>query len=374
MESSHERMGWSLVGCATPDSDARSLLIAHSPFSIGRGFSCDGVVDSPKVSKLHAELIVAGELIFLRDLDSTNGTFVNGYRIGDITPVSAGDLIQFADREFRIALESVCTTDKTIQADSFEENWLLSQMNQILNHDKFRMVYQPIVQASGHQLYGVEALVRCDIPGLESPVRLFQLAANLGLEEHLSCSCRSKAVETLSSHFQPSQRLFLNTHPSEHLGKDLLNSLADLQTLAGQWKLVVEIHEAAVTDLETIRTFRAGLLDLGIELAYDDFGAGQSRLREISEVPPDYVKFDRGMINKLSQASETQTNLIRSLIDLCRGNNIKVIAEGIESQEDGECCRELGFELFQGYYYGRPTSDQDLFSPGQNTQLGTDPP
>jgi len=159
---------------------------------------------------------------------------------------------------------------------------------------------------------------------------------------------------------QASLRLFLNTHPHEFLGGELLRSLEELQKLAGRWKLVVEIHEAAMPQWSTMVHFRKAVKQMGIELAYDDFGIGQARLRELSELPPDYIKFDRTLVHNLATADPRRVALVRSLVDLCRCNDVKTIAEGLENSLDGALCEELGFELFQGYFYGKPTSNLDI--------------
>ena len=141
---------------------------------------------------------------------------------------------------------------------------------------------------------GVEALVRCEVPGLESPVELFEAASRLGMEKRVSTMCRIKAVRALGDRF-PEYQLFLNTHPGEYLGRELVQSLSQLRFLAGQRPMVLEIHEATIPEMTAMREFREALRDLEIGLAYDDFGVGQSRLLELTEVPPDYLKFDRSL-------------------------------------------------------------------------------
>ncbi|MBR9803677.1 EAL domain-containing protein [bacterium] len=358
--ASNQQTNWYLSGCLSPDTPRTRRMIHRSPFTIGRNPGCDCPINSRKVSKLHAEVIVASEVVLIKDLGSTNGTFVNGYRLHDITPVGAGDLVQFADMEFQIERQGSEANDQTYYADSFEGDWLISRMHEVLNLGRFHMVYQPIVNAADQSRLGLEALLRCKIPGLESPLKLLQSAEQLGLECQLSTAARERAIERVAPH-SPACRLFLNTHPNEPLDKDLLRSLVELKSRVAPWKLVVEVHEGAVPDLETISWFRTAVHELDIEIAYDDFGAGQSRLREISEVPPDYVKFDRCMIDGLAASEESRQNLIRSLVELCHNRGIRTIAEGIETQEDGDCCRDLGFDHLQGYFYGRPTDLDNLF-------------
>jgi EAL domain-containing protein (putative c-di-GMP-specific phosphodiesterase class I) len=91
-----------------------------------------------------------------------------------------------------------------------------------------------------------------------------------------------------------------------------------------------------------------------IGLAYDDFGAGQSRLQDLAEVAPDYLKFDMSLIRDihlLTQRQQIVAGLVRLSLDL----GIQPLAEGIENSAEAEVCRQIGFTHAQGYYYGKPT-------------------
>lgn len=352
--------GWYLKDASISSRQAKREHIVNSPFLVGRSSECDFQISSINVSRRHVEFIIAGELAFLQDLNSRNGTYVNGYRTHGLTPIGVGDVIQFGDTKFevgRVCVQPPCIS-RTIELMPCDT--LLAQVTEILEDNQFHMVYQPIVSADQHEMYGVEALLRCDIPGFESPMRLFQSAVRLGLEEQLSNGCRTKAVEGVAP-YSASQRLFLNTHPNEFLGGNLLESLKELTGLAGQWTMVVEVHESAVPNMKTMERFQAAVHDLNIELAYDDFGAGQRRLQEISEIRPDYVKFDRGLVHGIVGKNLRQQELLKSLVHHCRDRGIKTIAEGLDNQADGEFCQEIGFDLFQGYFYGKPADTTKLF-------------
>jgi EAL domain-containing protein (putative c-di-GMP-specific phosphodiesterase class I) len=91
-----------------------------------------------------------------------------------------------------------------------------------------------------------------------------------------------------------------------------------------------------------------------MQLAYDDFGTGQARLQDIVVVPPDFLKFDMSMIRGLDLATAGQQRLVRSLVEMARSLGIRVLAEGIETAGEHEACQQLGFELAQGFFYGKP--------------------
>jgi len=349
---------WFLEGTLSAASGLTRIVVGKERFVIGRAASTDLCLPSTNVSKVHAELVIAGQIAVLQDCGSTNGTFVNGTRLTAPTPVGAGDLLQFADIELRLGQTDEAPGENTAVAPSPEKGWLISQLHELVNHRKFEMHFQPIVRADGVRT-GVEALVRCRVAGLESPVAMFAAAERLGLEERISGMCRTAAAQSLGSYAHREQ-LFLNTHPNEHLGSELIASLAELRTRWPERPIVLEIHEAAVPNLATIRDFRKALADQQIGMAYDDFGAGQSRLRELSIVPPDYLKFDRSLLIKLESASAAHRSLLLSLVTMANDQGIATIAEGLDEAPTIDVCRELGFTHFQGYFFGRPVPVSEL--------------
>jgi len=148
--------------------------------------------------------------------------------------------------------------------------------------------------------------------------------------------------------------LFLNTHPSEVREPGLLESLAVLRERAPQVRLLLEMHESALADTQTLTRLKAGLLELGIGLVYDDFGAGQARLIELAEVPPDYLKFDIRFVRGIDEAPASKRRLLKSLLDAACDLNVRCVAEGVETQAEADACADLGFTHAQGYLFGRP--------------------
>ncbi len=118
--------------------------------------------------------------------------------------------------------------------------------------------------------------------------------------------------------------------------------------------LTLEIHESAVTDAARMAEIRPALAKLNIGLAYDDFGAGQSRLNELSESSPDYVKFDMSLIRDIDAASPQRQQVVATLVQMVRNLGIISVAEGVETEAESETCLQMGFDLGQGFFYGRP--------------------
>jgi EAL domain-containing protein (putative c-di-GMP-specific phosphodiesterase class I) len=116
----------------------------------------------------------------------------------------------------------------------------------------------------------------------------------------------------------------------------------------------LEIHEAAVTCVKQMREMRALLNELNMGLAYDDFGAGQARIVELGEAPPDYLKFDIELIRDIDHASPERQRMLASLVNIVGDLGIASLAEGVETAAEHETCLQMGFNFGQGFHYGKP--------------------
>ncbi|MFG0294264.1 MAG: EAL domain-containing protein, partial [Maioricimonas sp. JB045] len=320
---------------------------------------------SMRVSGRHAEIVSISGNLFRRDLNRTNGTFVNRKRITQPTPIATGDHIELADMEFRVehrdpvtestsADSNGCMRQTIQEIDSFESEWVLTQFDELIRQRAITPAFQPIVAFDTRETIGYEALARSSMTGLETPGTMFHTASLVNREAELSMLCRQRAVEC-GRLLGQENRIFVNTHPLECLCVDVMPSLKILRKNFPDVQMVVEVHERAIDDLHAFREFTAELGDLGIELAYDDFGAGRARLLELVEVPPQFLKFDAGLIRRIHEASEHQRKLLKMLVEIARDSHTRTLAEGIETREEADVCREIGFDYAQGYYLGRPS-------------------
>jgi EAL domain-containing protein (putative c-di-GMP-specific phosphodiesterase class I) len=201
---------------------------------------------------------------------------------------------------------------------------------------------------------GFELLGRSPLFGLRTPHAMFSAAALLDLESELSRMLRDEGVRS-AEELPANPLVFLNTHPAELQDQPQLElSLRELREAAPHMALVLEIHEAAATSVPQMQALRVVLNDLGIKLAYDDFGAGQARLAELGDAPPDYLKFDIQLIRDIDSASADRQRMLESLVRIAADLGIISLAEGIETAAEHETCRRLGFVYGQGFRYGTP--------------------
>lgn len=341
--------------------------IREFPFRVGRGPLMNLQLPAAAVSQEHAVFFNQEDRLGLRDLDSTNGTFVNRQRLAEPAMLEEGDIVHFAMVEFRVGREMRMQAALQTMAAGLDTADLPQQMvvgtrqfQQMVAEEQVTALFQKICRLADGSVFGYELLGRGAFDGLpQSPGELFRIAASLGMEVELSEMFRRIGVAAARS-LRGEPKLFVNTHPVENDPERLLAALAELRTSAPQVPLIVEIHEAAVTQIAQMRDLRRALADQGIGLAYDDFGAGQARLIELVEVPPDVLKFDMSLVRGIDTAPATRQQLLETLVHMARDLGIACLAEGVELPAEAELCRQMGFEFVQGYLYGRPVPIADL--------------
>jgi EAL domain-containing protein (putative c-di-GMP-specific phosphodiesterase class I) len=353
---------WYLEGFVDEVPQLRQIAINTWPFRVGRRRGLAFCLSSDGVSKEHAEILQAGSGLMIRDLGSRNGTFVNGQRVDHDALLKPGDVLHFANQEFRLGSRTTADAGATVQVDRSQWVLSLSQFKKLFEPGNAVPFYQSIVELGSGVTTGYEVLARSRVEGLQSPKAMFDVAAGLSLEAELSRLFRAEGVR-VGRQLPGKPDLFLNTHPAELGDEQLLGSLRKLRAEAPSQLLTLEIHEAAVTDPTAMQTLRAALTDLDIRLAYDDFGAGQARLIDLIEVPPDYLKFDVCLVRDLHLASDARRQMLETLVRMAHDLGVTVLAEGIENQGEAAACRELGFDLVQGYHFGKPMGIESLVAP-----------
>jgi EAL domain-containing protein (putative c-di-GMP-specific phosphodiesterase class I) len=343
---------WYLTELSKEFGAARNIAIHSSPFTIGRRHDQHLFLATATVSAQHAQLEMVEQRLAVTDLGSTNGTYVNGCRIRGATELKDDDLVQFAEFAFRVNRRTAELETPTQSRDQFRQALSLVKFDKLMNDSAVTPYYQPIVEIRTSQVVGHEVLARSRITGLEMPLAMFQAAAQLDLSVELSRMLRWEGIRYFIS-LADALPLFVNTHPSEISKPGLIESLEEIRKVKPRQPLVLEVHEASATNSSAMRELRAALRDLGIRLAYDDFGAGENRLMELTEAPPDFLKFDMTLVRDLD-VSENRRLLLASLLKATKDLNVTSVAEGIETAAEAEACQEVGFDLAQGFHYGRP--------------------
>jgi EAL domain-containing protein (putative c-di-GMP-specific phosphodiesterase class I) len=347
------RSMWFLCGRTNESDPIRYVPIHSSPFLVGRRATCGMHLTCQSVSSAHAEFIDNGATALIRDLGSTNGTYVNGKRVTTEIEVVSGDLIQFATQAFRVLKQDSSASQVTACEDVCDQAMSLVLFDRLITEQAVIPHYQPIVNLRSSAIEGHEVLCRSRLTGLETPIQMFSAATQLDQEARLSQTIRWKACQETMGLASP-PHLFMNTHPVEIRQPGLLESMQLLRAAAPSQQLTLEIHEAAVTDTAEMKKLSEGLKALNVRLAFDDFGAGQARIAELTAVHPDYIKFDMSLIHNIHRATSDHRQVVAHLVKMVRNLGILALAEGVELEEEAAVCTDLGFDLAQGYCFGRP--------------------
>jgi EAL domain-containing protein (putative c-di-GMP-specific phosphodiesterase class I) len=360
--------------CLESTSDPKNrwvFPVDQVPFTIGRDRDCSLKLRSQGVSRHHARLNVSGDMLWIRDSGSTNGTFLNGKPVAESKALTIGDILQIGKVGFRVLgmdesplLEDAGNIDnnKTVLLEDISDsppdplNSYAAQFKKMIHDRAVLPHFQPILTLSDQCIQGYEILGRLpsgvNLP--PSPVDLFDIAVLLDMESELSSLFREEGVNH-GRRLPESTILFVNTHPVELIKiKNLKRSLSKIREIAASTTIVLEINEKAITDLKNMKSLQTALKHLDIGLAYDDFGVGQTRLIELAKFPPDFLKFDISLIREIHLAPKRLHQLIVTFLNMSQDLGATTIAEGVECKEEGETCRQLGFDYAQGNFYGVP--------------------
>jgi EAL domain-containing protein (putative c-di-GMP-specific phosphodiesterase class I) len=215
------------------------------------------------------------------------------------------------------------------------------------------MVFQPIVRYSQRGVMAVEALLRTREPSMASPSRFFAVAERIGKIHELGRAARA-AVAAAANEIPAETRIFMNLHPIELLDASLYSPREPLSRVAG--RVTLEITErAALHGMTNLRARIVALRALGYRIAIDDMGAGYASLTSFAQLEPDIAKVDMSLVRGI-HLEPTKQSLVGGLCRMCDDLGIPVILEGVETRDELDALVALGCDLFQGFFFSRPTS------------------
>ncbi|WP_197454184.1 EAL domain-containing protein [Stieleria varia] len=343
---------WTLTEIGKSSDQLRTFHVPSPTCLVGRTSTAGLRIADASVSKSHARLFSDREQLFVEDLGSTNGTTVNGVII-DRCELFDGDLVQFANIVFRVNGQTPPDMAGTIQ--NVSGTWVntLLSFEQLMNDRAVVPHFQRIVAMKDQRITAYELLARSNIENLRMAGEMFATAERLQQHVALSELMREEGCRVASDSSRRQSRFFFNIHPQEFGTLRLSQSLISMRDSFPDLNITIEIHESVIANTVAMKQFQNTLKSLNMSLSYDDFGAGQGRLLELTEVPPDVLKFDMQLIRDIDEAPASRQELVRSLVRIATDNGSIALAEGIETEAEHEVCQQLGFRLAQGYYYGK---------------------
>ena len=229
---------------------------------------------------------------------------------------------------------------------------------------QFVLRYQPIIDARGHRIKGVEALLYWNRPGMGvvGPTTFINLAEESRLIEPIGLWVVREACRQMAAWKQaglPPFYVAINVSGQQLrvLGKFRQHLVEAMREHGiGNEDLVLEITERHfVQDVKGGLPVLENLTADGIRVSVDDFGTGYSNLESLKNLTVDQIKIDRTFVRNLMTEVGDRA-IVKSIIALGRSLGLQVVAEGVESEEQERLLREFGCDLLQGYLYARPLS------------------
>jgi len=255
-------------------------------------------------------------------------------------------------------------SDAVRDAEQQRKRQLTRELRDIIRRKRVTTLFQPIVRAREGSVFGYEILTRGPAhSSFRNSDMLFSFARESKLAWALEAISLEGALRRLRT-FDLRDRKFLVNLEAEMFAESELR-IHELVSFFSENRghFVFELTErAAIEDYGVFRKFVDEFRDKGIEVAIDDAGSGYASLEAIAALAPDYLKITKSLVSSLTTEPIKQ-DLVKMLVDLAAKIGAKTLAEGIETIDEWEACRELGVDLLQGYYLAHP---QELLQTGDD--------
>ncbi|KFN50461.1 EAL domain-containing protein [Arenimonas composti] len=303
-----------------------------------------------------------------------DGELVRGKLHGAVllAPEQAADGEE-VERALADALAEAKARDRSVQAFTDEARRraarrveLERELRDAAENEQFELFLQPKFESASRRLSGAEALIRWRHPqrGLVSPAEFIPVLEETGLIVDVGAWVRRRGLE-ISRRWRDmgiaGLRIAVNVSVQELRQQNFVAGCTELLAPAGgDHDLDFEITESMLMDdiHQNIGVLQA-LRDLGSRIAIDDFGTGYSSLNYLSRLPADSLKIDRSFVALLAQSPDT-VSLVTNIVNLAHSLGLRVVAEGVEDEEQAKLLRLLRCDEVQGFLLGRPLPLEDF--------------
>jgi len=250
---------------------------------------------------------------------------------------------------------------------SFARLAMENSLYKAIERSEFVLHYQPLIDIPRWEIIGVEALIRWNHPdlGMISPTDFIPLAEESGLIKSIG----EWALQTACAHHKawlerglPPIRIGVNLSSLQFRDQDLIATIENALQMGGlaPQYLELELTEGVIMrDVETTIGILQYLKNLGISIAIDDFGTGYSSLNYLKRLPINTLKIDRSFVMDLTSESN-DVSITKAIIAMAHSLNLRVIAEGVETEGQLKHLRELGCDEFQGFLFSPAVPSEEL--------------
>ncbi|MCL1861175.1 MAG: EAL domain-containing protein [Proteobacteria bacterium] len=309
-----------------------------------------------------------------------------GIALSESDGITAAELLRNADAAMSRAKEDGRNNFRFYSADmnvtTLGDLLLENQLRNAIEHNELELFYQPKVDSSTGILKGAEALLRWRHPeyGTIPPSRFIHLAEESGLIVPIGAWVLRTACRQIREWREaglPVVPVAVNLSAQQFLQSDLLAQVSDSLEAAG---IEPELLELELTESILMRNvdrtvdILSCLRRMGVSLSIDDFGTGYSSLSYLKQFEVNFLKIDRSFVAGI-QGMDTGGSIAIAIIGLAHALGLKVVAEGVETDEQSCFLLEHGCDIFQGYLFSRPVPASDFAQNlvGLNTGLAQPP-
>ena len=265
--------------------------------------------------------------------------------------------------------------DVSMNTNARKQLQLLQDLRNAVEHQHFRLYYQPKFDALSGIPVGAEALLRWEHPqqGILLPATFIELAEKTGLiipigEWVLNEACRQMRIWYVQGY--EDWRIAVNLSALQFCHSGLVKSVAaalERHQLPAN-SLTLEITETtAMSDADASMTVLQQLSDMGVDLSIDDFGTGYSSLMYLKRLPANELKIDRGFVRDLEHDSDDAA-IVSAIVALGQALGLRIVAEGVETDVQQAFLTRLGCNSLQGYLLGHPLPADGFMAGIQRTE------
>ncbi len=257
--------------------------------------------------------------------------------------------------------------DEKMREEYLEQRVLVSELDQALETGEFVTYYQPVVDIKSREIVSAEALVRWNHHelGMLSPARFVPAFEQRGVITKIDYLMVNNVL-LFNSRRQKSGKKYVpcavnisrvDFYDSRFI-ESIMNSLKGSDNVQKMLKL--EVTESAYEEIESnARDFLTEVKRLGMSVLLDDFGSGMSSMSTLESYEFDVVKLDMGFVRKIGKSRKAEA-IIKSIIELSHAVGAKVVAEGVEEENQLSFLDEAGCDMIQGYYFYRPMPEAEF--------------
>jgi diguanylate cyclase (GGDEF)-like protein len=264
--------------------------------------------------------------------------------------------------------DSYCVFSAAMSQESSEVLEIEEALAVALERRYLRLAYQPLYSKEG-ELTGFEALLRFQHPRLGniSPARFIPVAEDTRLIVPIGNWVLGEACRQLKAWHDaglPRVSMAVNISALQFSRDDFADTVARIFTECGldPSHLVLELTESVVMeDYASVVSQMNLLRQCGVHIAMDDFGTGYSSLSYVHRIPVDVLKIDRSFIERITEPGGTRP-IVEAVIGMAQRLGLRVIAEGVETEEQKHILQQAGCEGYQGYLFARPLAPEDAES------------